>query len=208
MLAIVDYGAGNLQSVQKALDFIGAPAEITADAAKIRRAAGVVLPGVGAFGDAMESMRRRDLAELVREAADGTRPFLGICLGQQLLFASSEESPGVTGLAALPGQVLRIPGGNDASGVPRKVPHMGWNSLHLLHGDGIFAGVPEDAYVYFVHSFYVKAAEEDCVAARASYGVEMDVAVRKGLLTATQFHPEKSGEVGLLMLRNFWRLCA
>jgi glutamine amidotransferase len=202
MLAIVDYGAGNLQSVKKALDFIGVPAEITADAGTIRRAAGVILPGVGAFGDVMQSMHKRGLVDLVRAAADGSRPFLGICLGQQLLFASSEESPGVTGLSVLPGQVLRIPGGEG-----RKVPHMGWNSLHLLRRDGIFAGVPEDAYVYFVHSFYVKAADEGCVAARTQYGVAIDAAVCNGLMTATQFHPEKSGDVGLVMLRNFTRLC-
>ncbi len=201
MLAIVDYGAGNLQSVKKALDYIGAPSEITSDAGMIGRAAGVILPGVGAFGDAMEGMRRRGLAQAVREAAEGTRPFLGICLGLQLLFAASEESPGALGLGVLPGRVLRIPA------LGQKVPHMGWNSLHLRRTNDIFAGIPQGAYVYFVHSFYVKAGEESQVAARSDYGIAMDVAVTRDLLTAVQFHPEKSGEVGLTMLQNYSRLC-
>ncbi|MDR1927211.1 MAG: imidazole glycerol phosphate synthase subunit HisH, partial [Oscillospiraceae bacterium] len=126
MLAIVDYGAGNLQSVKKALEYIGAAAEVTADPAVIARASGVLLPGVGSFGDTMESLRRRGLEAPLRLAADGSRPFLGICLGQQLLFAASEESPGVAGLGVLPGRVLRLPPGEG-----RKVPHMGWNSLRL-----------------------------------------------------------------------------
>ena len=201
MLAIVDYGAGNLQSVKKALDFIGATAEITADAEAVRGAAGVILPGVGEFGDAMRGMRPA-LAQAVRDAADGSRPFLGICLGQQLLFATSEESPGAAGLSILPGHVLRIPAIDG-----QKVPHMGWNSLRLARRDGIFEGIPQDAYVYFVHSFYVKAEGEALVAARTDYGVAMDTAVMTGLLTAVQFHPEKSGEVGLAMLRNFARMC-
>ena len=200
MIAIVDYGAGNLRSVKKALDFIGAPSEITDDPRKIETAAGVVLPGVGAFGDAMDSMRKRGLDEIVRRAADGTRPFLGICLGQQLLFAASEESPGARGLGVLEGSVRLIP-----KEAILKVPHMGWNSISLKMHDGLFAGVPDEAYVYFVHSYYVTAADPAQKAAQTTYGVTIDAAVRRGLMTATQFHPEKSGEVGLMMLRNFVR---
>ncbi|MDR2525008.1 MAG: imidazole glycerol phosphate synthase subunit HisH [Oscillospiraceae bacterium] len=206
-IAIADYGAGNLRSVKKALEHIGAAAEITADPATIATAPGVVLPGVGAFGDAVHSLRQRRLTETVRTAAAGNRPFLGICLGQQLLFPSSEESPGAEGLGVLPGAVLRIPGGALPGGGTRKVPHIGWNALRLLRADGIFEGVPACAYVYFVHSYYVKAAREAQVAARTEYGVTIDAAVSNGLMTATQFHPEKSGEIGLHMLRNFLRIC-
>lgn len=205
MIAIIDYGAGNLRSVQKALQFIGASCNITGDAGEIARASGVILPGVGAFGDCMESMRARGLVQPVREAAEqaiaGERPFLGICLGLQLLFAASQESPGVRGLDVLPGEVAAIP-----SVQGRKVPHMGWNSIAIQRKDGLFAGLPQDAYVYFVHSFYVQAAQRSDVAAQTDYGVTMDAAVVRGLLTAAQFHPEKSGETGLLMLRNFLEL--
>jgi glutamine amidotransferase len=214
MLAIVDYGAGNLQSVKKALDFIGAASEITADPGRVERAAGVILPGVGSFGDVMASMRSRGLLEALRRAADGTRRFLGICLGEQLLFAASEESPGAQGLGVLPGDVRKIPAqltdpldGAERGAVPQalKVPHMGWNSLTLLRKDGLFEGIPDGCYVYFVHSFYVKAANPSHVAAQTRYGVTIDAAVACGLLAATQFHPEKSGDVGLEMLRNFSR---
>ncbi|MDR1465985.1 MAG: imidazole glycerol phosphate synthase subunit HisH [Oscillospiraceae bacterium] len=198
MLAIVDYGAGNLRSVRKALDYLGAAVEITSDPAVVRRANAVLLPGVGSFADAMDQLRRRGLVEVLREAADGSRPFLGICLGLQLLFSSSEESPGAEGLGVLPGKVLRIPAGEG-----RKVPHMGWNSLELCRREGVLAGIPDDTYVYFVHSYYVRAGESRLVAARTEYGVSIDAAVSRGLLTATQFHPEKSGEAGLEMLRNF-----
>jgi glutamine amidotransferase len=201
MIAIIDYGAGNLQSVKKALDFIGAPCEVTADARKIELAAGAILPGVGAFGDAMEQMRRRGLVEAVRRAAL-EKPFLGICLGLQLLFAASEESPGAAGLGLLPGSVTAIPR-DGCDGLRRKVPHMGWNSIALLQRDGVFQGFPDESYVYFVHSYCVRAAVPSDVAAHAVYGVQFDAAVRRGLLTATQFHPEKSGEAGLQMLRNF-----
>jgi glutamine amidotransferase len=211
MIAIVDYGAGNLQSVKKALDYIGAACEITADAKKIQTAQGVILPGVGSFGDAMDSMRRRGLFEPVRQAANGDRPFLGICLGLQLLFACSQESPGAAGLDVLPGQVLRFSAAGqkprqetlNLTAGQRKVPHMGWNSLALQRQDGLFAGVPQNAYAYFVHSYYVQAQSAEHVAALTEYGLPFHAAVCCGQLWATQFHPEKSGETGLCMLRNF-----
>lgn len=173
-IAIVDYGAGNLQSVKKALDFIGAPSVITKDAEAIRSADAVI------------------------EAAQSGKPFLGICLGLQLLFEASEESPGVAGLGVLQGKILRIP---QKDGL--KVPHIGWNSLSITQPEGIFQGISQDAYVYFVHSYYLQAADASEVAARTEYGALIDAAVQKGGLCATQFHPEKSGRVGLQILRNF-----
>ena len=205
MIAIVDYGAGNLRSVQKALQFIGAPCEITGDARKIATAPGVILPGVGSFGDCMENLRKRALVEPVRaaarEAMAGKRPFLGICLGLQLLFESSQESPGVEGLAVLPGRVKKLPFDPGL-----KVPHMGWNSISLRRHDGVFADIPEHSYFYFVHSFCVRAQEPSDVAAQSEYGMAFDAAVMRGLLAATQFHPEKSGETGLRLLKNFLEL--
>ena len=177
-IAIVDYGAGNLQSVKKALDFIGAPSVITKDAEAIRSADAGILPGI--------------------EAAQSGKPFLGICLGLQLLFEASEESPGVAGLGVLQGKILRIP---QKDGL--KVPHIGWNSLSITQPEGIFQGISQDAYVYFVHSYYLQAADASEVAARTEYGALIDAAVQKGGLCATQFHPEKSGRVGLQILRNF-----
>jgi glutamine amidotransferase len=205
LIAIADYGAGNLRSVQKALQFIGAPCEITGDARKIAAAPGVILPGVGSFGDCMGNLRKRALAEPVRaaalEAIEGKRPFLGICLGLQLLFGGSEESPGAEGLGVLPGRVEKLPFGPGL-----KVPHMGWNSVSLRKPGGVCAGIPEGAYFYFVHSFFLRADEEGDVAAQAAYGTAFDAAVTRGLLAATQFHPEKSGESGLRLLKNFLEL--
>ncbi len=198
MIAIIDYGAGNLSSVKKALDYIGAPSEITYDKQKIAAASHVILPGVGSFGDAMDMLRQRGLEKSVREAASGEKPFLGICLGLQLLFESSEESPGAKGLGIFPGSIARIPAGEGL-----KVPHMGWNSVILQQKDGIFRGIPEDTYFYFVHSFYLKDAPDDIVAATTQYGVSIQCAMQKGLVAATQFHPEKSSEAGLTLLKNF-----
>lgn len=198
MIAIVDYGAGNLQSVKKALDFIGAKPIITGNAAEIASASHVILPGVGSFGDAMHCMEKSGLVEAVRGAALSGRPFLGICLGMHLLFSGSEESPGVAGLGVLPGKIVKIP---DSPG--QKVPHMGWNSLHLTQTEGIFRGVPEDSYVYFVHSYYLQAERPEDVAATTEYAVNIHAAVQRGNLCATQFHPEKSSDVGLQLLRNF-----
>lgn len=206
MIAVVDYGAGNLQSVKKALDFIGADSEISADASFIASADGVILPGVGSFEDAMDSMRSRCLVEAVTLAAEsaksGGAPFLGICLGLQLLFESSQESPGVSGLGVLGGEILRIP---SVGGL--KVPHMGWNSLEICKSDEVFSPAGQNAYVYFVHSYYLRASDLSDVAARTGYGVTIDAAVSHGRLFAAQFHPEKSGSVGLDMLRRFNSLC-
>lgn len=198
MVSIIDYGAGNLMSVKKALDFIGAESEITADKDKIKNASHVILPGVGSFGDAMASMAERGLVDTVREAALSGKPFLGICLGLQLLFAESDESPAVRGLGVLDGKISLIPK-NDGL----KVPHMGWNSVEIKQNSGIFKGIPNGSYFYFVHSFYLNGAKENEVAGTTQYGTEIQCAVEKGNLCATQFHPEKSGEIGLTLLKNF-----
>jgi glutamine amidotransferase len=198
MVAIIDYGAGNLQSVKKALDFLGYDSEITADKEKIKSASHVILPGVGSFGDAMASIKERNLEDTIKEATNGDKPFLGICLGLQLLFASSEESKGVEGLGILNGNVVAIPRDNGL-----KVPHMGWNSVSLKQNDGIFKGIDDESYFYFVHSFYLKDADEEAVAGTTQYGVNIECAIQKDKVCATQFHPEKSGEVGLKLLKNF-----
>lgn len=197
MVAIIDYGAGNLSSVKKALDYLGAESKITQDKDEILSASHVILPGVGSFGDAMSSMRERGLVEVVKEAA-GTKPFLGICLGLQLLFEGSEESPEAEGLGILKGRIVTIP-----RDMGLKVPHIGWNSAQLKQTDGIFKDIPQNSYFYFVHSFYLKDAEENAVAATTQYGVEIECAVQKGKLCATQFHPEKSSKIGLKLLQNF-----
>ncbi|MGN0535011.1 MAG: imidazole glycerol phosphate synthase subunit HisH [Eubacterium sp.] len=197
MIAIIDYGAGNLSSVKKALDYLGAESEITQDGDKILSSSHIILPGVGSFADAMASMEERGLVEVVKEAAE-TKRFLGICLGLQLLFESSEESPGVKGLGILPGKIVTIP---KSDGL--KVPHMGWNSVSLKQKDGIFSGIDDESYFYFVHSYYLKGAGEDTVAAVTQYGTEIECAVQRGKLAAVQFHPEKSSSAGLKLLKNF-----
>ena len=197
MVAIIDYGAGNLQSVEKALRHLGCQCQITADPGELAAAQAAVLPGVGAFGDAMGQLRARGLEEPIRRFVSSGKPFLGICLGLQILFEESEESPGVKGLGLLRGRVLRLP---KESGL--KIPHIGWNSLTIRKPGGLFAGVEGEPYVYFVHSYYLQA-EEDVVAATAEYGAAIHAAVQKDNLLACQFHPEKSGEVGLRLLRNF-----
>ncbi|MCM1286005.1 MAG: imidazole glycerol phosphate synthase subunit HisH [Acetobacter sp.] len=198
MIAIIDYGAGNLSSVKKALDYLGAECEITQDKNKILSASHVILPGVGSFGDAMESMHSRGLVEVVKEAAASGKPFLGICLGLQLLFESSEESPNVKGLGLLKGSIVEIP---KKDGL--KVPHMGWNSISIKKNDGIFNNITDESYFYFVHSYYLKNAEDKNVAATTEYGVNIQCAVQNGNLCATQFHPEKSSSAGLQILKNF-----
>jgi len=198
MVSIIDYGAGNLMSVKKALDFIGAESEITMDKNKIKNASHIILPGVGSFGDAMASMAERDLVDTVREAALSGKPFLGICLGLQLLFDESDESPNVKGLGVLDGRISLIP---KKDGL--KVPHMGWNSVEIKNNSGIFKNIPNNSYFYFVHSYYLNSAVENEVAGVAQYGTEIQCAVEKGNLCATQFHPEKSGEIGIQLLKNF-----
>lgn len=198
MVAIIDYGAGNLSSVKKALDYLGVESEITADPQKILAADRVILPGVGSFGDAMASMKSRGLVETVKAAAASGKPFLGICLGLQLLFESSEESPGVEGLGIFKGKIISIP-----NNLGLKVPHIGWNDVTLLQKNGIFSGIEDKSYFYFVHSYYLADADEDVVAGVTEYGVPIQCAVQKGNVAATQFHPEKSSKVGLQLLKNF-----
>lgn len=198
MVAIIDYGAGNLQSVKKALDFLGYESEITMDREKILSASHVILPGVGSFGDAMASIRERGLEDTIKQTASGEKHFLGICLGLQLMFEKSDETPGVEGLGIFKGDIVKIPSENGL-----KVPHMGWNSINLKQTDGIFSGINDGSYFYFVHSYYLKNAEPDVVAATAQYGVEIECAIQNGRVCATQFHPEKSSETGLRLLKNF-----
>ena len=201
MIAIIDYDAGNIGSVEKALDFLGEKTIVTEDPVKILNADGVILPGVGAFGGAMARLRARGLEEVIRKCVDREIPFLGICLGQQLLFESSEESPGVKGLHILDGKVMRIPA---QEGV--KVPHMGWNDLQFPRQGRLFEGLPDHTSVYFVHSYYLRAGEEQVVTARAEYGLMIDASVEKGNVFGCQFNPEKSADAGLQILRNFIRV--
>lgn len=201
MTAIIDYDAGNLKSVEKALAFLGDSPRVTRNPEEILAADRVILPGVGAFGDAMGRLRRYGLTDVLRQTADEGVPLMGICLGLQLFFDSSEESPGVEGLGILRGKILRIP---DTPGL--KIPHMGWNSLRISPDCRLFRGIPQDSYVYFVHSYYLKAEEESIVAASAEYGAHIHAAVESGNVFACQFHPEKSGDVGLAILRNFLEL--
>ncbi len=198
MLAIIDYGAGNLRSVQKACELLGAEAVITSDASVIQQADHVILPGVGAFGDCMQSLRNANLIETVTKAAQSGKPFLGICLGMQLLFESSEETPGVPGLGIFQGEIVKIP---KQEGY--KIPHMGWNSLSFPKETPLFQGLPHNPFVYFVHSFYAKPKDTSIVAATTDYCGELTVAIQKDNIFATQFHPEKSGDVGLSILKNF-----
>lgn len=197
MIAIIDYGAGNIRSVEKALIHIGCEVTVTRNPLVLLAADAVVLPGVGSFGDAMQELRARGLEEPIRTFIDSGRPFLGICLGLQILFESSEESPGIRGLGVLKGKIVRIPAGEGL-----KIPHMGWNSLKIEKNGGLFAGVAGEPYVYFVHSYYLMA-EENIVAATTEYGVTIHAAVQKNNLFACQFHPEKSGAAGLALLKNF-----
>lgn len=198
MIAIIDYGAGNLQSVKKAFDFIGAESVITNDPQVILSADKILLPGVGSFGDAMDSMHKNGLVETVKECALSGKPFLGICLGLQLLFEESEESPGVKGLGIFKGKIKKF-----SSDMGLKIPHIGWNSLEIKQKDTLFKDIPENAYVYFVHSYYLHAEDENDIATVTNYGIDFHSAVGKNNIFATQFHPEKSGDVGLQILRNF-----
>lgn len=198
MTAIIDYDAGNIRSVEKALQALGEEAVVTRDREIILKADRVILPGVGAFGDAMEKLHRYGLEEVIHEVVANKTPFLGICLGLQLMFEKSDESKGVEGLGILKGEILRIP---DKPGL--KIPHIGWNSVSYPNQGRLFKGIPENSYVYFVHSYYLKAAEENIVTAAAEYGTTIHASVEKGNIFACQFHPEKSSEVGLTILKNF-----
>lgn len=201
MIAIIDYDAGNIRSVEKALKFLGQDVKITRDPEEILSAEKVILPGVGAFGDAMRKLKEYGLDQVIRKTAGKGTPFLGICLGLQLLFERSDEAPGVEGLGILKGEILRLP---EKEGY--KIPHMGWNSLELIHNGRLFRDLPEDSYVYFVHSYYLKAADETIVKARTEYTTAIDASVEQGNVFACQFHPEKSSETGLKILKNFVEL--
>lgn len=198
MIAIIDYDAGNLKSVEKALVSLGEKPVITRDRHKLLSADKVILPGVGAFGDAMNKLHHYQLVDTIKEVIDKKTPFLGICLGLQLLFERSEEGEGVEGLSVLQGEILRIP---ESEGL--KIPHMGWNSLKIKQGARLFQNIPDNPYVYFVHSYYLKAKNEEEVAATTNYSTLIHASIEKDNVFACQFHPEKSGEVGLKILKNF-----
>ena len=201
MIAIIDYDSGNLKSVEKALQFLGQECVITRDFHEIEKADKVILPGVGSFGDAMSQLRKFELDKVIHEVAAEQKPFLGICLGLQLLFEGSEESEGVEGLHLLDGEILRIP---EQEGL--KIPNIGWNSLDLQNNGRLFQNLEGSPFVYFVHSYYLKAREEAIVKATIDYSTHIHASVEKDNIFACQFHPEKSGTVGLQILSNFAKL--
>ncbi len=201
MISIIDYDAGNIKSVEKAVQYLGETAVITRDKDVILSSDRVILPGVGAFGDAMDKLKEYKLINVIYDVVEKKIPFLGICLGLQLLFQTSEESPGAAGLGILPGKILRIP---DAPGL--KIPQIGWNSLDIRKGAKLFQNLPEHPYVYFVHSYYLKAGNDADVAAETDYSVKIHASVEHENIFACQFHPEKSSAVGLKILDNFIHL--
>ena len=201
MIGIIDYDAGNIRSVEKALHYLGEETVVSRDPKVLLSVDKVILPGVGSFADAMNNLNRFGLVPVIQEITDKKIPFLGICLGLQLLFESSEETPGVEGLGLLKGRIVKIP---PAEGL--KIPHMGWNSLHLQNDGRLFAGIPEQTYVYFVHSYYLQAEEPEIVKATAEYGVTIHASVEKDNVFGCQFHPEKSSRYGLRILENFAKL--
>ena len=196
-IAIIDYGMGNLHSAAKALEKVGAQVKVTSDPELVRQADKVILPGVGAFGDCMKNLNERELAPVIHEVIAAGKPFLGICVGLQLLIEGSEEDPGVAGLGIFKGMVRKIA----APGL--KIPHMGWNNLEYRTSSSLFQGLPPAAYVYFVHSFHAVPTDESCITAVTDYGGQVTAAVGRGLVQAVQFHPEKSSAVGLKILANF-----
>lgn len=201
MIGIIDYDAGNIKSVEKAIQYLGDEAVVSRDPQVLLNAEKVILPGVGSFGQAMENLHKYELVPVIEEIIEKKTPFLGICLGLQLLFESSEESPGVKGLGVLEGEIRKIP---SAPGL--KIPHMGWNSLEIKNEGRLFRGIPQNTYVYFVHSYYLKARDEKIVKASTEYSTCIHASVEKGNVFACQFHPEKSSAVGLRILRNFVEL--
>lgn len=199
MIAIVDYGIGNLRSVQKALEYIGLEGTITSDKKNILNSQGIILPGVGAFPDAMDNIKARGLDLVLKEARNENKPILGICLGMQLLFEVSEEIRTCAGLGFIPGKIKKLYGGV-------KIPHMGWNSLNIVNNNMIINGIKEEDYVYFVHSFYAEMALNKDLIAECSYGIQVPAVVGRGNVYGTQFHPEKSGDIGIQILKNFGEL--
>ncbi|WP_022778897.1 imidazole glycerol phosphate synthase subunit HisH [Butyrivibrio sp. AE3009] len=202
MVAIIDYDAGNIKSVEKAFEYLGASTIVTRDPKEIFSADRVVLPGVGAFGDAMRRLSEYDLIPTIKEVVSKELPFMGICLGQQLLFDSSEEADGVSGLGILRGKLCRIPE-TDSQGNSYKIPQIGWNSLKFPRQGRLFKGIDQDSYVYFVHSYYLHAEDRNIVTATCDYNVQVDASVESGNVFACQFHPEKSADVGMQILKNF-----
>ena len=201
MIAIIDYDAGNLKSVEKALQYLGEECIVTRDKEKLLKADKIILPGVGAFGDAMEKLHKFGLVDVIHKLVKENKPFLGICLGLQLMFESSEEGPGVKGLGLLPGKIVKFP---EKEGF--KIPHMGWNSIDVKEGSRLFKGVSNNSYVYFVHSYYLQAENENDVAATTEYITHVHASVEHDNIFACKFHPEKSGDVGLRILKNFCEL--
>lgn len=201
MIAVIDYDAGNLKSVEKALNYLSEEVVVSRNFRDILTADKVILPGVGAFGEAMERLKQYELDKVIREAVQRRKPFLGICLGLQLLFSGSEENGGVEGLHILDGEIVKIPA---KPGL--KIPHIGWNSLHLQNQGRLFDGIEENAFVYFVHSYYLRAEKEEIVKASTEYGAHIHASVEEDNVFACQFHPEKSSSVGLQILHNFARI--
>lgn len=201
MVAIIDYDAGNIKSVQKAIEYLGEDVIITRDPEVILNASRVILPGVGAFGDAMEKLHKYNLVDVIKEVVKREIPFLGICLGLQLLFERSDETPGVQGLGILKGEIKRIPDNGEL-----KIPHIGWNSLSFPNKGRLYDGISEESYVYFVHSYYLEAEDKNIVVATTEYGTTIHASVEQGNVFACQFHPEKSSSVGLKIIDNFLKI--
>lgn len=204
MIAIVDYGMGNLRSVSKAFQSQGFDVAVTRDPSQISQATGLVLPGVGAFGDCVNNLNDYGLTSPIKDFIDSGRPFLGICLGLQVLFEESEESPGLPGLGIFKGKVVRFP---DLKEEGLKVPHMGWNEIKIVKDTPVLKDIPQDSWFYFVHSYYASPEDDSISAVKTTYGFEFTAAVSKDNIFASQFHPEKSSTLGLKIVRNFAAIC-